>query len=68
MGRTNIVLDDELLSRAKKLTGIKTTKGVVDHALQELVRHKHQRELLALRGRISWEGDLDQMRRARRLR
>ncbi len=68
MGRTNIVLDEELVASAKELTGITTTKGVVHHALAELVRHKRQRELLALRVRIEWEGDLDEMRRARRFR
>jgi len=68
MGRTNIVLDDELVACAKELTGITTTKGVVHHALSELVRHKRQRELLALRGQIEWEGDLDAMRQARRFR
>jgi Arc/MetJ family transcription regulator len=65
VGRTNVVLDDELLARAKLLTGIKTTKDVVHHALRELVRHKRQRDLLALRGQIAWEGDLDEMRRDR---
>jgi len=68
MGRTNIVLDDELVARAKEMTGITTTKGVVHHALAELVRHKRQRELLALRGQIEWEGDLDDLRQARRFR
>ena len=68
MGRTNIVLDDELVASAKELTGITTTKGVVHHALEELVRHKRQRELLALLGQIEWEGDLDEMRQARRFR
>jgi len=68
MGRTNIVLDDELVARAKEMTGITTTKGVVHHALAELVRHKRQRELLELRGQIEWEGDLDEMRQTRRFR
>jgi hypothetical protein len=37
----------------------------VDHALRELVRHRRQRRLLKLMGRIHWEGDLDEMRRGR---
>jgi Arc/MetJ family transcription regulator len=65
MGRTNIVLDDELVDKAKSMTGIKTIRELVHHALRELVRHKRQRDLLELQGRIDWEGDLDTMRRGR---
>ena len=65
VGRTNVVLDDDLVADAKELTGITTVKGVIHHALRELVRHKRQRELLALRGRVDWEGDLDEMRSGR---
>ena len=68
MGRANLVLDDDLVAHAKELTGITTTKGVVHHALSELVRHKRQRQLLKLRGQIRWEGDLDEMRQASRFR
>ena len=65
MKRTNIVLDEKLVDRAKKLSGIKTTRRLVDHALRELVRHRRQRDLLKLRGKVDWEGDLDAMRRGR---
>ena len=65
MKRTNIVLDEKLVTHAKKLTGMRTTRQVVDHALRELVRHGKQRELLKLRGKIDWEGDLAEMRRGR---
>ena len=62
MVRTNIVLDPSILDRAKDLTGIRTTKGVVDYALKELVRHKRQRDLIKLKGKIKWEGDLSRSR------
>ena len=65
MGRTNIVLDDELVDKAKSMTGIRTVRELVHHALRELVRHKRQRDLIKLRGRIDWEGDLHEMRRGR---
>jgi Arc/MetJ family transcription regulator len=65
MGRTNIVLDDELVDKAKSMTGIRTIRELVHHALRELLRHKRQRDLIKLRGRIDWEGDLDEMRRGR---
>jgi len=63
--RTNLVLDERLVNAAKALTGIRTTRQVVDYALRELVRHRRQRYLLNLKGRIHWEGDLSKMRRAR---
>ena len=67
MKRTSVMLDEEVLSEAKKVTGISTTRGVVDYALRELVRHHRQLSLLKLRGKIHWQGDLSAMRRMRRL-
>lgn len=65
MKRTNIVLDEKLVSRGKRMTGLKTTRGLVDHALRELVRRKNQRRILALRGEVDWRGDLSRMRSVR---
>ena len=65
MKRTNIVIDETLVERAKSLTGIRTTREVVDFALKELVRRTRLQDLLDLRGRVDWEGDLDKMRRKR---
>jgi Arc/MetJ family transcription regulator len=61
--RTNIVLDEQLVAEAMRRTGIKTKRGVVEEALRTLIQLKRQEEILALRGQIKWEGDLDQMRR-----
>jgi Arc/MetJ family transcription regulator len=63
--RTNIALDDELIDRAKELTGLTTKRAVVDEALRTLVRLKEQEEIRALRGQLLWEGDLAEMRRNR---
>lgn len=69
MKRTNVVLDEKLTEEAKRLSGIKTTRALVDRALHEFVerqkRFKKQRKLLGLFGKIQWEGDLDEMRRDR---
>jgi Arc/MetJ family transcription regulator len=65
MGRTNIVLDDDLVSRCQKATGIKTRRALVDHALRELLRREDQKKVLDLKGSVSWDGDLDRWRRAR---
>ncbi len=63
--RTNVVLDDELVDRARELTGISTKKGVITEALKLLVRIREQQGLRRLRGKVEWEGDLDEMREGR---
>jgi Arc/MetJ family transcription regulator len=60
--RTNIVIDDQLLAEAQRVTGIPTKKGVVEAALKLLVCLKQQEDVKAWRGKLAWEGDLDAMR------
>jgi len=61
--RTNIVIDDKLMSDTLKATGIKTKREAVGQGLRTLLRLKQQTELRKLRGQYEWEGDLDGMRR-----
>ena len=61
--RTNIVIDNELVAEAQRLTGISTKRGVVEEALQLLVRLKRQEAVKDWRGKLPWEGDLETMRR-----
>ena len=63
--RTNIVLDSKLVEAGLKATGLKTRRQLVDFALRELLRHKQQKKLLLLKGKVAWEGDLETMRSAR---
>lgn len=65
MGRTNIVLDDELVTLCLKLTGLKTRRQLIDYALKELLRHEKQKKILELKGRVNWTGDLDSWRAGR---
>ena len=65
--RTNIVLDDNLIERAQKLTGIKTKREVVQEALRMLILLREQAEIRQLRGRLAWEGNLDEQRQSRTL-
>jgi Arc/MetJ family transcription regulator len=65
MGRTNVVLNDDLVTKCQEATGIKTRRALIDHALQELLRHENQKKVLDLKGKISWEGDLNQWRETR---
>ena len=63
--RTNIVINQALMKEALSITGKKTQKEVVNFALEELVRRARQQALLALKGKVSWDGDLDAMRKTR---
>ncbi len=65
MKRTNIVLDEKLVGKGMRLTGIGTQKALIDYALRELVRRKEQKNILKLKGKIQWEGDLDELRKNR---
>jgi Arc/MetJ family transcription regulator len=61
--RTNIVIDDKFKADALKASGAKSKKEAVELGLQTIVRLHGQREVRRLRGKISWEGDLEAMRR-----
>ncbi|MGD8642759.1 MAG: type II toxin-antitoxin system VapB family antitoxin [Chromatiales bacterium] len=63
--RTNIVLDSKLVEAGLKATGLKTRRELVDFALRELLRHKQQKKILSLKGKVAWEGDLAEMRAGR---
>lgn len=63
--RTNIVLDDKLIGRAQKLTGIKTKREVVHEALRLLILLSEQADARSLRGKITWVGNLDEQRQSR---
>ena len=62
MKRTNLVLDEELLKEATRLTGGKTYSGTVNLALRDLVRRARARRILELAGTGLWDGNLARMR------
>lgn len=64
--RTNIVLDENLVGQCLQITGLKTKRAVIEYALHELVRLHQQSKILKLKGKITWEGNLTEMRRNRR--
>jgi Arc/MetJ family transcription regulator len=68
MTRTNVVLDDVLVEKCQRVTGIQTRRSVIDHALRELLRHGNQKKILTLKGKVAWDGDLRSWRAGRGLR
>lgn len=53
--RTNIILDDELITQAMKAGPFKTRKEAVDAGLRLLARQVAYRDILALRGKLRWD-------------
>jgi Arc/MetJ family transcription regulator len=60
--RTNIVIDDDLMEEALKVSRLKTKKEVVEEGLKLLIQRKKKKNIKNLRGKLQWRGDLDQMR------
>ena len=63
--RTNIDIDDELLTRAMEAAGTTTKKATVEEALRQLVDNNRARKAIADLGGLGWEGDLKAMRQGR---
>lgn len=64
MGRTNVVVDDELVARVMRLYSLRTKREAIDFALRAVAGDARRRDILALEG-SGWEGDLAEMRRTR---
>jgi Arc/MetJ family transcription regulator len=64
--RTNVFLDDALIERARRLTGIRTKREVIHEALRTLVLLREQAGVRRLRGKLQWEGNLAGLRDSRR--
>jgi Arc/MetJ family transcription regulator len=63
--RTNIVIDDQLIAAAMKATGLPTKKAVVEAGLRLLVQVQAQSGVRRLRGKVDWQGNLDELRASR---
>ncbi len=63
--RTNIEIDDKLMTQALRLSGLKTKRAVVEAGLRILIRLKRQEDILHLAGKVQWEGNLDESRQGR---
>lgn len=66
--RTNIDIDDELLTQAMRATGLTTKRATVEEGLRLLVRLRNQVKAAAQLKGLGWEGNLNEMRRSRRLK
>jgi Arc/MetJ family transcription regulator len=60
--RTNIEIDDRLMVKAQRLTGLKTKKETVEKGLESLININRQTTIRKFRGKLRWEGDLEKLR------
>lgn len=60
--RTNIEIDDTLMADALAITGVRTKKEAVELGLRTLIRLKKQERIKQFKGKLRWEGDLEEMR------
>lgn len=60
--RTNIEIDEKLMEQAMKASGKPSKKATVEEGLKLLVKLNSQQKIRSFRGKLKWEGDLDQMR------
>ena len=61
--RTTLNLDDRALEMAMAYAEGRTKTEVVNEALRSFARGKRRKGLLQLRGKVDWEGHVDQLRK-----
>lgn len=50
------------MSETLRLTGLKTKREAVELGLQTLLQLRRQEEIRRFRGKLDWQGNLEQMR------
>lgn len=60
--RTTLNVDDEAITSAMKASPGKTKTALINEALREYARRRRVRGLLKFRGKVRWEGNLDELR------
>ena len=63
--RTNIEIDDDLMRDAMRRSQATTKRAVVEEALRLLIQTRGQAGVRRLRGKVTWDGDLETSRRSR---
>jgi Arc/MetJ family transcription regulator len=63
--RIHVDIDDRLMRRAMRCSGAPTKKAAVGAGLRLLAQTHAQGSIRRLRGKVRWEGDLNQSRLGR---
>ena len=62
--RTNIEIDDQLMKRAMRSAKTRTKRATVEEGLRLLIRLKGQAGIRRFRGKVRWQGNLEESRRS----
>jgi len=62
--RTNIEIDDKLMAEVLKVTGLPSKRAAVEEGLKMLLQTRRQARIRALRGKVDWQGNLDESRQS----
>ena len=63
--RTNIDIDDRLMRQAMRSSGARTKRAVVEEGLRLIIQTRGQKGMRRLRGKLTWQGDLETSRLGR---
>jgi Arc/MetJ family transcription regulator len=63
--RTNIEIEDGLMREAMRSSGKQTKRAAVEAGLRLLVQTNAQAKIRRLRGKVRWQGDLEESRMGR---
>jgi Arc/MetJ family transcription regulator len=63
--RTNIDIDDRLMRQAMRSSRSRTKRAAVEEGLRLLIRTRGQATIRRLRGKVRWNGDLQNSRLTR---
>jgi Arc/MetJ family transcription regulator len=59
---TEITIDDRLIAEALATTGLQTREEVIKLGLKTLIQWEKQQKIKEFKGKLPWQGDLEQMR------
>lgn len=65
MPRTVIDIQNKLLKKVQIATGLNRKVDIINYALKKLIRQIEIEKVFDLKGKIKWEGDLEEMRKGR---
>ncbi len=65
MQQVSIRINEDLVKQVKTLAGVKTQRAAVEEALRFFINLREQEKIRALRGKLTWEGNLSEMREGR---
>jgi hypothetical protein len=60
-----IIINDDILNKAVEISGIKDHQKIAERSIEQFIAFEAQKKLRKLKGKIEWEGDLNELRKNR---